>query len=257
MKVQSLIASSLFALIAITFSACTIITGKGPVVEKTIEMEPFHAVSISGSFDVSITQATSQSVVVTTQQNIMEYFKMNVVDGVLYLSLESGTYISYDLTVKLAMPMVSGIELDGSGDVSIGTFVGLQDLTIKLDGSGDLVGNGAIEVLSETTIEVQGSGDVELKLKAKDVKLVLDGSGGIEVSGQAAKLYATLNGSGDVDASALEVIEGEVELDGSGCIKVNASESLKANLKGSGDIRYAGKPDVMAQIDGSGTIQAD
>jgi len=85
----------------------------------------------------------------------------------------------------------------------------------------------------------------------------LDGSGDIEVSGQANKVIASLNGSGDIDASELESIACEVELDGSGSVKVYASEKLKATLQGSGDIRYDGEPDVEAKIDGSGTIQAD
>jgi hypothetical protein len=246
---------TLVASVAIT--GCTITTGDGPIVEKTIEMEPFHSVNIDGSFDVFISQAVSQSVVVATQSNILEHFKMNVMDGVLYLSMAPGSYMSYDLAVKVAMPIVSSIELDGSGDVEIGTFVGLHDLSVKLDGSGDIKGTGALEVLSEATIDLQGSGDIELTLKAKQVELILDGSGDIEVTGQTNKLVANLNGSGDIDAMELESIDSDANLDGSGKIKVFASGKLKASLQGSGDIRYDGKPDVEAKIDGSGTIQAD
>ncbi len=249
---------AIFTLVAsMAITSCTIITGDGPVVEKTIELEPFHSVHVDGSFDVEINQAAVQNVVVATQENIMERFKMSVMDGVLYLSIEPGTYLSYDLTVKLAMPTVSSIELDGSGDVKIGTFVGLQDLSIKLDGSGDVKGTGAVEVLSEATIDLQGSGDIELKLKAKAVELILDGSGDLEVSGQTNRLIASLNGSGDIDAADLKSIDCEVDVNGSGSAKVYASEKLKATLQGSGDIRYDGKPDVEAKIDGSGTIQAD
>ncbi|MCF8463765.1 MAG: DUF2807 domain-containing protein [Flavobacteriales bacterium] len=220
-------------------------------------MEPFHSINVDGSFNVFISQAVSQSVVVATQENILEHFKMSVMDGVLYLSMAPGSYMSYDLAVKLAMPTVSSMEMEGSGDVEIGTFVGIQNLTVKLDGSGDVKGTGVLEVLSEATINLQGSGDIELKLKAKDVELILDGSGDIDVTGQTNKLVANLNGSGDIDAMELEAIDCEAKLDGSGKIKVFASSMLKANLQGSGDIRYDGKPEVEAKIDGSGTIQAD
>ncbi len=257
MILQRPIIAMLILVASVAITGCSITTGDGPVVEKTIEMEPFHSVSIDGSFDVIISQTVSQSVVVATQSNILEHFKMNVMDGVLYLSMEPGSYIGYDLTVKLGMPTVSHIELDGSGDVSIGTFVGIQNLFTKLDGSGDIKGTGALEVLSEATIHLQGSGDIELTLKAKEVELILDGSGDMEIIGQTNKLVANLNGSGDIDAMELESIDCDANLDGSGKIKVFASRKLKANLQGSGDIRYDGKPDVEAKIDGSGTIQAD
>lgn len=257
MKAQSLFTTALFVLITTIFSACNIITGDGPIIEKTIPMDPFHSVNVDGSFDVSIAQSTQQSVVVATQENIFQYFKKDVVDGVLYLSLEPGTYMSYDLSVRLGMPTVSNIVLDGSGDIKIGAFTGLNDLSIRVDGSGDLESTGVLEVLDDAEFDLQGSGDIYLKLNAQQVKANLNGSGDIKLEGEASKLFADLNGSGDIDASKLQTIQCEANLDGSGTIRVHAKELLKADLQGSGDIRYAGEPKVEASIDGSGVIKAD
>ena len=231
--------------------------GEGPIVEKTIPMDPFHSVSVDGSFNVSIAEAAEQSVVVATQENIFQYVKKDVVDGVLYLSLESGTFMRYDLSVKLGVPSVSGIVLNGSGDIEVGSFTGMNNLSILLDGSGDVKSIDMLEISNQLDLELRGSGDVNLKLKTPEIKAKLNGSGDIILEGEASKLFADLNGSGDINASKLQTIHCEANLDGSGTIRVQVKEHLKADLQGSGDIRYAGKPKVEASIDGSGVIKAD
>lgn len=238
------------------FGACTYTSGEGPVVEKEFTLDAFTGVEMDGSFDVQITQGAAQKVVVATQENIMEKVKLSVVDGILYVSLEPGSYFNYELTVKLTMTTVDRIVLSGSGDINVGTFVGLEDLTVKLDGSGDIKENGPLEVNGLANIELDGSGDIELKMKAKEVAALLDGSGDIKLSGSADKLDVKLEGSGDIHAYDMESINCIARLDGSGNIKVFASKHLEADLRGSGDIDYKGSPQVKANIDGSGSIDS-
>ena len=249
--------SSFLAVIFIfSFSSCTIITGEGPIVEKGFAKEMFHSVNVDGSFNVEIKQGAQQNVVVLANENITEKLKMDVVDGTLYLSLEPGTYFSYDLDIRLTMMTLNKVELSGSGDIMLGTFVGLSDVEVVLDGSGDIESNGVLEA-SRAEIKLNGSGDVKLKMKAKDVFVGLDGSGDVKLQGAASSLVVELDGSGDVKAYDLQSLECEATLDGAGTIKVYASQTLKANLQGSGDIRYRGEPKVDASIEGSGTVQGD
>jgi hypothetical protein len=237
--------------------SCTIITGEGPVVEKGFANEPFQSVNLDGSLNVHIKQGTQQNVMVSGNENIIEKLKMDVLDGTLYLSLEPGNYLNYELDVHLTMTTLKNVTLSGSGDITLGTFVGLSDLNVELDGSGDIQSEGVLEVMSETKIELDGSGDIELKMKAKDVLVILDGSGDVELDGAASKLVVELDGSGDVKAFGLQSLHCEANLDGAGTIKLYASQTLKASLDGSGDILYRGEPRVDASMDGSGSIQAD
>lgn len=245
-----------FAFLLVT-SSCTYTTGEGPLVEKEFAKDAFRDVELDGSFNVNITQGAQQNVVVNGQENIIEKLKMDVLDGVLYLSLEPGNYMNYELEVDLTMPRLQTVVLSGSGDIKLGTFVGLDELKISLDGSGDIESEGVLEVNGSATIDLEGSGDIDLSLKAEKVMVDLDGSGDVDLNGTSSTLKAMLDGSGDIKTYKLQSLRAEVELEGSGNIKVYASKSLKASLKGSGDIRYRGEPTVEAKIDGSGTIEAD
>lgn len=236
-------------------SACTFITGKGPVVEKELVFETIHGVQLDGSFDLEIEQGADQKVEVLAQENIAEKLKMNVLDGILYLSLEPGSYLNYELTVRIVVPKIESIGLSGSGDIKVGTFVGIQDLIVSLDGSGDVTSTGAFEVLNQAKIELDGSGDIDLNLKAAKIVADLRGSGDIDLKGRTSELLASVIGSGDLNAFTLESIQCTAVLEGSGDIRVFASHKLDAQLTGIGDIRYRGEPEVTAAIDGSGSVE--
>lgn len=251
-----LIFSILFMVVSL--SACTFTTGEGPIVERTFELESFTGVELDGSFDVSINQSATQTVVAVGHENILDKLQMNVVDGMLYIKLEQGSYINYELEVKISISDLEQARLLGSGDIRIGTFANLDNLKVKLDGSGDIktVDESVIETTGETSIILDGSGDIDLRLKSQEVSAELEGSGDIDLEGFTEELKVVLDGSGDIKAYDLESMNCEATLDGSGSIRIHATKLLKATLDGSGDITYEGEPKVEASIDGSGSISA-
>jgi hypothetical protein len=195
-------------------------------------------------------------VLVVGNENIIEKLELNVEGGVLQLRLEPGSYLNYDLEVRITVPDIESAALLGSRDIRIGTFVGLDDLRIELDGSGDIVTNEESVLESTTTMNMvlDGSGDIDLKVKAAELNAALQGSGDIDFIGVAETLKAELDGSGDIRAYDLKMVDAEAVLDGSGSIRLFVTDHLRANLDGSGDITYRGAPVVEQTLDGSGTI---
>ncbi len=249
--------NTIFSLITVLLlTSCEFVTGQGPIVSKEMKMQSFNAVELDGSFNVELNQGAVQKVEAKGQENIIEKLNLEVKDEVLYLSLKPGNYRNIKLTVKLTVPKIKGINLSGSGDISIGTFVQLEELEVELDGSGDIRTEGPVEILGNAKIELDGSGDIKLKLKAEKVVADLDGSGTIILEGKTDGLSVSLDGSGDVNTYELEAARSKASLGGSGDIRVFASKNLAASISGSGDIRYKGDPEVNADIDGSGSIEA-
>ena len=131
---KNLFSSLLLLSVLFGFSSCTYTTGNGPIVEKGFAKDRFQGVELEGSFNVNINQGASQNVVVSGQENIIDKLKMDVMDGVLHISLEPGSYFNYDLVINLTLPTLERVKLSGSGDIMLGTFVGLNDLVVELDG---------------------------------------------------------------------------------------------------------------------------
>ena len=257
MLLSRMLSTALFIFSTILLSSCTVITGKGPVVERELKLDAFTGVQLDGSFNVSIEQGAQQKVLVLGNENILDKLKTDVLDGTLYISLEPGNYINYELEVRLTVTTIEHVVLNGSGDINLGTFVNIDHLNVELDGSGDIRSKGVLGILNKAELDMDGSGDIDLTLKASEVSARLQGSGDIELIGTTPKFSAFLDGSGDIKAFELESINCEVKLQGSGDIAVFASNKLVASLDGSGNIKYRGQPSVEANIDGSGSIDAD
>ena len=68
--------------------------------------------------------------------------------------------------------------------------MGVDELKISLDGSGDIESDGVMEVNGSATIDLEGSGDVDLSLKAEKVMVELDGSGDIDLNDTSSTLKA-------------------------------------------------------------------
>ena len=161
MKTESMIKRSfqLTVLLSIILGivSCNYITGEGPIVEKKMTVERFSGVELDGSFDVNIDQGMVQSVTVKGHENIIDELRLNVMDNVLYISLEPGSYINYELGVNITIPDLKLARLLGSGDIQLGTFVGLSSVNLEIDGSGD------IETKEESVLEVNDKASVKLE----------------------------------------------------------------------------------------------
>ena len=92
-------------------------------------------------------------------------------------------------------------------------------------------------------------------LQTTSLLFELPGSGNITVTGAADSVNISLPGSGNIYCDGLKAKSATVTLNGSGNIKVFASQSLDASIRGSGEVRYDGnQAKVNKSVIGSGSI---
>ncbi|OYU26660.1 MAG: hypothetical protein CFE41_15080 [Burkholderiales bacterium PBB2] len=210
------------------------IKGSGHRVEKVRSVAAFSKLRLEGSLDVRLSQAASDSVKVSAEDNIEPLIETRVDGDTLVVRVQKDASFRTRLapTVLVESKSLQQITVDGSGDLQLDRFKG-ERLSLSLQGSGD-VRVGLLEV--------------------KELNASLNGSGDVQVAGRADNQVWSLNGSGDVDARALSGRSVKAELSGSGDLALGVSESLDANLRGSGDLSYAGRPQLRQSISGSGEI---
>ncbi|MES2428648.1 MAG: head GIN domain-containing protein [Bacteroidota bacterium] len=223
------------------FIALVLVAGTTQTFAKSIEdrhLTGFHAVNVSGSFDVIITQGSTESVRVEAPADVIREVLTDVKGGTL--NIYNKNHVSWGnifgnkkIVVYVSIKDVTGISLTGSGDVSFKGGINANNLRIQLTGSGDLGG----------------------RVNAKYLEGSVTGSGDVKLSGHADDQKVNVTGSGDYTAGDLTTINTMVSVGGSGDAAVNASESLKASVTGSGDIHYSGHPKNVAKSKtGSGDI---
>lgn len=204
----------------------------------------FHAVDVGGSFDVYITQGSSESVKVEAPEEIIDHIISEVDNGVLKIYNKNDRNFHWGdlfgnhkkIVVYVAAKDLNAIAVSGSGDVYFKEGIRTNSLRLKVSGSGDMYGRVEVKTLESG---ISGSGDVKLV-------------------GRAESSAVSVSGSGDFEARGLVTVNTLVHVSGSGDASINASNSVSASVSGSGDVRYTGGAhNVSASKSGSGDVSRD
>jgi hypothetical protein len=211
------------------------IQGEGQIVSEDINLSKIHGIVIKNSANVSLTQGDKQRLVVEAQRNILDNLKTEVSNGILYIGNRNPVWKTKPVQVKLRISDLSIVRMSGSGDISsTNTFTDLDDLEVKLSGSGK----------------------IELSLEAREVYSIISGSGSINLDGEARKGEFTISGSGSIRAYDLRLRKANARISGSGSIHTHVEENLEVRVTGSGSITYQGDPKIEKHISGSGGIRS-
>jgi hypothetical protein len=203
----------------------------------------FNGVNVGGSFDVRITQGSSESVKVEAPAEMMDKIITEVQGGILKIYNKRdfnfnwkdwfGGNNHHKVIVYVAAKNINEITVSGSGDVFFKDGLTGNNMKIKVSGSGDVFG----------------------KVEVKSLEAGISGSGDMRLSGHAQTSTISVTGSGDFSGHDLITSTTSVRVSGSGDASVYVNDRLDAAVSGSGDVRYAGNAkNVSTAKSGSGEI---
>lgn len=208
----------LFISISILFLGCSKdrLTASGDKNAETRFPGTFTGVNTSGSTAVQIIYGTEFKVELKGSNNLIPYFKTNVINGTLYLGYENANVQHDDLEAVVTLPAIRKVALSGSGKINVeGNFPAINEFNLSISGSGNILVKDTFEA-DETSVNISGSGKADL------LKVISN--------------------------------EAEVDISGSGNASLNVLDKLKARISGSGKIYYSGNPYVDADVSGSGKV---
>ncbi len=259
MKKVNYFIAIVFISIPLFFSSCIFddigIRGEGEVVARLLDIEDVTGVKVNGSFDVVIQQGSEQLIEAVGHENIIDRLDTDIKNGTVELELIHGFYHDFELTIYVTVPTIEYINLNGSGDVELYAFTGLDDLEIKLNGSGDIREKGPVLINGKLELKVNGSGDAALDVSCEEFEFRQAGSGDLKIAGSTVKQDIRINGSGNVRAFNFESEDCDVRIYGSGNAQLRVKGSLDASIYGSGDVAYKDYPVINFNSAGSGTLR--
>jgi len=228
----ALIAAVLSGCIVVTFYDFNAVTGIGEPENYEFNTGRFSGIKTEGFCNININyySAESDTVTLTIQPNLREYYKIEVVDS--------------DLVVRSTKRL--NFKSGKNPVLTVSTPV-LNRLIIE----GACIFKPYDEIVSDS-LAVTFRGAVESRAEINVNKLFVDisGAGKIELSGRADSADFTMSGAGDVDARSLLTSETNVKFSGAGSLRINCSKSLSINANGVGTIEYSGNPSVTLEKNG-------
>lgn len=209
------------------------ISGEGPIVKRTLDLDGFSAVRLTNSANVYIRQGSPQTVEVEAQENIIDNLKREVKDDAWTIAFDQSVRRHEGMKIYITVPNLRALRVSGSGNItSESRFTGVEDMDVS----------------------ISGSGNIRLEVESATVASHISGSGNIKLRGTTGRHEVRISGSGDVDAYELTSEACKVQISGSGDCDVDVSEDLEVRISGSGDVNYKGRPRISSRISGSGDV---
>lgn len=189
----------------------------GPDVTRDLAWSGGSLLQVDVPAEVSFTQGPVASMTITGPKGLVD--RVMLEDGRLrFRDSETVGGVSLRFTrerlkVTVVAPDVNRFVLNGSPSLSIAAY-DQPDLTISVNGSGEVTGTGKTQSLSlsiagsgeaslgdlpaqDASVDVAGSGEAELSAKGA-VQVAIAGSGDVTLTAKPASLSSNINGSGDL-----------------------------------------------------------
>lgn len=209
------------------------IYGSGDIVTETRALEDFSSLRVEMAATVTVELADSQSVIVSVDDNILEYVETVMrADTLVIRTRDDAQLTDYDLDIALEMTDLDALLCPGVGTIRSVSEIEVDALRVSIPGIGTVV----------------------LDLTVDRLETLVPGFGTLDYTGTAAQHTISISGTGTVSAYNLATADCNIGISGSGSALVTAINTLNVSISGAGTVYYKGNPAITDTISGDGQI---
>lgn len=215
----------LISLIALNLNAqISIIGGKTIKGSKNIvsieqNISNFSKLRISGDIEVVMKDSLSDKIIITGDDNLIPYIKINV---------------NNNGTLKIKNP--AKYKLTTSTAEKIKVFIPVKRIeSINLSGSSKLSTNSLVSQ-GNFSLRIRGSGNIETTVNTNELHCKISGTGSINLKGNSDISNFQIRGSGKINAFQLVCPLVTAKMSGSGILNLQKKSDLKLIKRGGGSV---------------------
>ena len=233
-KIQTL--AALLMLAFIVFASGTLsaqrLTGNKNVVSQERNVGNFTGIEAGGAFVVYLTIKDQTSVVVESDENLMDAIETKVQGGKLKIS-SSGIRNATKLNIYVSAPEINYLNLSGAAKLESNNMLQSQTMEIIASGASEIDVEVNADIL---TVDASGASDVDLK-------------------GNAGQSKITASGASNVKAKDLITESADINASGASNVTINASENVNTQTSGASDVKILGDPNIDNKGKGTTTTK--
>jgi Putative auto-transporter adhesin, head GIN domain len=183
------------------------IEGSGNIITKTVNVQSFDQIDVSGVFSLKLSQGSKEEVKIEADDNLQDLFEVKNDGSKLTIEMkkESNFNSKKGLKVYVTFKKLKSMNLKTVGNVSSEENLSFDDVKI---------GNKSV-------------GSVDLKLTAQSVDLNNKSVGNVKLNGKAETAVIKNNSVGSIDAGDFVVQKMDIDNKGIGSAEVNAAKEIK------------------------------
>lgn len=230
------------------------ISGSGPIVTQTFELDPFDEIASETVIDIEVVQGNTQKVIAEGNENMMSFIELKVINNKLYVDLRHGSYNHFELKVYVTIPTLKEVELESTGNVYLGEFKNLESLKLYSTSTGNIDADGVFEIEDNLNVKSNSTGNIHISINCDNVDVEANSTGNVTIKGNCNTQNIDLDGTGNYNGFDLYSKECTVTTNGTGDAKVYVSDILDAKIRSVGSIYYKGDPKVYVQDSSIGKL---
>ncbi|MEI6874020.1 MAG: head GIN domain-containing protein [Spirochaetota bacterium] len=212
--------------------------GNGDMKTELRSTAAFHAIDMAGVGKLHVERGPSPRVEVRLDSNLLSHYVSESRDGILRLGFEPGFAVGRvtDLEVKVTIPELDRLSLSGATEAEIGKGFSGGALAVKISGAGSI--KGTIDYSSLRT-DISGAGNAVFTGKASSLRVGISGSGDFNGKDLALdEATIEVSGSGEVQIRAKRHLE--VSVSGAGSVRYWGDPVVKQRISGAGSVKRVG-----------------
>ena len=202
-----------------------------PFSNENRKLGAYHAVDISGNFELTLKKDSVQEVIVSSPNNFLSKVITKVENGVLYI-YSDGILMNRTLKVSVSSDSIRSIVAKGACKIESDSPLIVRDFSLELLGA------------SEADLDMKVSGQINLDLK---------GASKVEIKGSCNTFKLIGVGASSIEAEDLIAKDAFVHVSGATHAQVFASGSLNAEAYGASQIDCKGNPKNVKKSDNIGS----
>jgi len=180
--------------------------------------------------------ASSDTVTLQVQPNLMEYITVQESGGVL--TVRSSRNINVTGSSNTPVLTVSSPSLNRLSHTGAGTFTTIDPINSD-----------------SFALDITGAANGNVKMNVNDLSVSVAGAGDLTLSGTADTATVSIAGAGKLDALDLKTKTASISMAGAGTVRISTSEELRVSAGGVGTVEYRGSPSLEITRGGFVTVK--
>jgi hypothetical protein len=238
----------------------------GKVITQNRNSTPYSKIQVSDGWNLILEQGDEYSIKITTNENLLDGLKTEVVDDVLIIYSTSNAIKSEGIRKNIYLKFIelSKITANKDSDISSKTKISSNNLYLDLDEDSDfknITFNGdkltaklrnsskmdiTFESIKHLDIEAASSCDIKLEeVKTETFNIVLSNDSEAKLYGFTKTFNAQASQESEIKAKNLRVTNCLVNLSSDSEAELNVKDSLYAKLTGESELELKGTPNTI------------
>lgn len=230
----------------------TTVKGSNTLATKKLKTPAFDAIAASRGVEVVI--GNTDEIVITANDNVMEYVVVEAKNGTLFVGISDAVTVR-NMDVKVQVPNTGKIaSITASSGAEIRTRSGLKAKTMNIRLSSGASMDAALKA-DACTIRLSSGTELQAAADFGSCDIKLSSGSEAELSGKAATFAADLSSGSSLEAFGLVARTCTVEASSGASAEVTCTEKLTAHASSGASVEYKGDCSFEKRVGSGGSVR--